>query len=160
MPVTPAVEHLNLEVTTAAFTKIVEQAVRSMGGRLPVEVELGTVRLVDGGAEIVAKVKRSILKAELRARIGISISDPSTIRIRIDELDAPAWVPVQFVLDHGVNYATSRPGFSRVSGDAKAIDVKPAEVVTAANVPVSFAQPGAWSVKPTAASLTAHFEAV
>lgn len=152
-PFTPLVESLFIEITSAAFKKIVEQSVMLFADRLPVEIELGSVRLVDGGAEIVTKVKRSILKAELRARLGFATQDAETIRIRVVELEAPAWVPTQFVLDHGMNYASTRPGFSRVAGDDRAIDIKPAIVLSGTGIPLELAGPGTWTIDPSANSL-------
>ncbi len=150
MPFEPLIESLSIEITSNAFKKIAEQAVLQFADRLPVEITLSSVRLIAGGAEIVARVKRSILKAELRAVLGFSVQKEETVRVRVSELDAPAWVPAQFVLDHGMTFASARPGFSRVPGDDRAIDLKPAVVLAGAGAPVKLGEPGAWTIDSNA----------
>lgn len=159
VPFEPLVEQLSLDLSSDAFAKIVQAGLVLMADRLPVEVALGSARLVDGGAEIVAKVKRSILKADLRVRLEFLVHDPSTIRVRIAELDAPAWVPTQFVIENAMNVAAARPGFARVPGDERAVDVNPATVIAGRGIPLKLATPGAWSVKPTAQTLSVGYAA-
>lgn len=157
VPFEPLVERLSLDLSSAAFETILRTGLVLMADRLPVEVALDSARLVDGGAEIVVKVKRSILKADLRVRLAFSVQDPSTIRVRIAELDAPAWVPTQFVLEQALNVAAAKPGFSRVPGDERAVDVNPATVIASRGIPLKLATPGAWSVDPTAQTLSVSY---
>jgi hypothetical protein len=153
IPYQPIVEGLRLELSPEAFSKIVQIVLGLVADRLPVEVELGTARLIDGGAEIVAKVKRSILRADLRVRLALLVQAPETIRVRIAELDAPAWVPTQLVLDNAMRVAAAQPGFTRVSDDDRAVDVNPAELIASRGIPTKLATPGFWSVSATAQSL-------
>jgi hypothetical protein len=153
IPFQPLVEGLQLELSPDAFSKIVQIVLGLVASRLPVEVELGSARLIDGGAEIVAKVKRSILKAELRVRLALLVQNPETIRVRIDELDAPAWVPTQLVLDNAMRVAAAQPGFTRVPDDDRAVDVNPAAVIASRGIPMKLATPGFWSISATAQSL-------
>jgi hypothetical protein len=157
MPFEPLVESLTLDLSSDAFLKIVQQGIRMVGGRAPVDVELTSANLVEGGAEIVAKVKRSILKADLRARLAFSAPTGDAIRVRIAELDAPKWVPVDMVLGQAMTMAANRPGFSRVPGDDRAIDVDPAAVLLSRGIPAKLANPGAWSVSPTASVLSVDY---
>jgi hypothetical protein len=156
-PLEPVVERLSVDLSSEAFRKIVEQAVRMFANRLPLDVDLGTVQLIAGGAEIVTRVKRSILKADLRVRLGFSVHDGHAFRIRVSDLDAPAWVPTQLVLDQGVNYATTREGFSRVDGDNRAIDVNPEVILAATGLPMTLAQPGSWQIAPVAGSVNVSY---
>jgi hypothetical protein len=157
LPFEPLVESLDLQLSSDAFLKIVQTGLLMMADRLPVQVELTSARLVDGGAEIVMKVRRSILKADLRVRLAFFVRDPETIRVQIAEFDGPAWVPAQFVIDQGMNVAAARPGFSRAQDDDRAIDVSPAAVIASRGIPMKLATPGAWSVEPTAEALTVTF---
>lgn len=157
IPFEPLVESLAVELSAEAFRKIVEEGIRKVGDRVPVEIELGSVRLLDGGAEIIMKVKRSILRAELRAKLAISAYDPETIRIQVAELDAPAWVPTQFVLEHGMTYAASRQGFTRADGVENSVDIDPAVVLASRGIPVKLATPGAWSIVTTPESIVTRF---
>jgi hypothetical protein len=159
IPFEPLVEHLALELSSVAFDKIVRRAIVLFSGRLPVEIEIGSARIVNGDAEVVAKVKRSILKADLRARLTFATPDAETIRVRVAELDAPAWVPTQMVLDHGLTMATDRPGISKVTGDGRAVDLKPAIVLAQYGLPVKLATPGAWSISPAASSIGVGYSA-
>lgn len=158
VPFEPLVESLFIELSASAFVKIVEQGVIKAAGRAPVDIELASARLVDGGAEIVTRVKRSILKAELKVSLTFLAHDPRTIRIRIANIDAPAWVPTQFVIDQGMNMAANRPGFSRVSGDDRAVDVNPAEILLSRGIPMKLAEPGMWTVTPTAESIGVGYQ--
>jgi hypothetical protein len=157
IPIEPLVERLSLELSTAAFQKIVEQGARLAAGKLPVEIELNSARLVDGGAEIVARAKRSILKADLSAKLTFAVVDGKAIRVRVAELDAPGWVPTQMVLAHGMNVAAARPGFTKVEGDDRAIDVDPRVILTSAGLPLAIAEDGLWSLNPTASALGVSF---
>jgi hypothetical protein len=150
VPFEPQIESLNLALSSTAFLKIVQQGVKMAAGRAPVDVELSSARLVDGGAEIVTKVKRSILKADLRVRLAFESTGGETIRVRIAELDAPAWIPSSFVLDQAMGMAAGKPGLARVAGDDRAIDVDPAAILASRGIPASFAKPGVWSVDPKA----------
>lgn len=152
-PATPVLERFKIAIAPAAFAKIVQQAVWFAAERAPVQVDLASARLVDGGAEIVIHVKRSILKAQLRIRLGFTIPDTATIRVRAVEVDAPAWVPAQFVIDHGLTLAVARPGFSRVADDPRAIDLNPAVMLSARGLPLALGQPGAWEIDSAAGSL-------
>jgi hypothetical protein len=125
--------------------------------RAPVELELASARLVESGAEVLIRVKRSILKAELRIRLSFTTPDAVTIRIKAVELDAPAWVPAQFVIDHGMTLACSRPGLARVVDDPRAIDIDPAAVLAARGLPLTLAKPGGWTIDPTAESLKIRY---
>lgn len=157
VPFEPLVESLSVELSSDAFAKIMRQGVRMAAGRAPVDVEIGSARLVTGGAEIVAKVKRSILKADLRARLAFESADGKAIRVRIAELDAPAWVPTAMVLEQAMAMAANRPGFSRVPGDGRAIDVDPAAVLASRGIPAKLAQPGVWSVQAAADTLAVDY---
>jgi hypothetical protein len=159
VPFEPLVESLSLDLSSAAFAKIVQAGLALAGDRLPVEVTMGSARLIDGGAEIVVKVKRSILKADLCARLAFSVQDPSTVRVRIADLDAPAWVPIPFVIENAMNVAAAKPGFSRVPGDERAVDVNPATVIASRGIPLKLATPGAWSINPTAETLSIAYGA-
>lgn len=157
LPFEPLVESLAVELSPDAFLKIVQQGLRMVAGRAPVEIELVSARLIEGGAEIVAKAKKSILKADLRARLAFSAPDGSAIRVKIAELDAPKWVPVDLVLNQGMTMATNRPGFKRVAGDERAVDVDPAAVLQSQGVPAKLAQPGVWAINPTATALSVDY---
>jgi len=150
----PLVERLAVSITSGAFSKLAQTALGVMGPRLPVDVELSSAELTEGGAEVVAKVKKSILKADLRVRLAFSIQDPATIRVRIAELDGPAWIPTQFVLENALNVAAARPGFTRVPEDDRAVDVNPAAVIASRGIPLRLASPGAWRIDPTASEIT------
>jgi hypothetical protein len=157
MPFEPLVESIALDLSPEAFLKIVQQGLRMVGPRVPVDIELTSARLIDGGAEIVAKAKKSILKADLRAKLAFQSADGDAIRVRIAELDAPKWVPVDLVLGQAMTMAASKPGLSRVAGDDRAVDVDPAVVLASRGIPAKLAQPGAWTVNPTAASLSVAY---
>lgn len=160
VPFEPLVERLALNLSSTAFETIVQAGLILVGGRLPVEVSLGSARLVDHGAEIVVNVKRSILKADLRVRLAFSVGSPSTVRVQIVELDAPAWVPTQFAIENAMNVLAAKPGFSRVPDDERAIDVDPATVIAGRGIPLKLASPGVWSVDATPATLGVRYGAV
>jgi hypothetical protein len=160
VPFEPLVESLDVQLSSGAFAKIVQTGLVMMADRLPVQVELTNARLVDGGAEILLKVRRSILKADLRVRLAFFVHDPETIRVQIAELEGPAWVPTQFVLEQGMNVAAAQPGFSRAPDDDRAFDVSPAAVIASRGIPITLATPGAWSVSPTAETLSVTYGAI
>ena len=155
----PLVERLRVGITSDAFGKIVQTGMELMAGRLPMEVELTSAQLVDGGAELVARVKKSFLKADLRVRLAFSVVDPTTVRVRIAELDGPAWIPTQFVIENAMSVAAAKPGFTRVPDDDRAIDVDPAAVIASRGIPLTLATPGAWSIDAADAALTVAYAA-
>jgi hypothetical protein len=155
----PLVERLRLGITSDAFGKVALTGLGLIAARLPVDLELTSARLVDGGAELVARVKKSFLKADLRVLLAFSVVDPATVRVRIADLEGPAWIPTQFVIENAMSVAESKPGFARVPDDDRAIDVNPAVVIASRGVPLTLATPGAWSIDATAAVLQVAYAA-
>jgi hypothetical protein len=148
-PLLPAVTTLGLSLSSDAFAKIIRAGLGMAAGKnkLPVDVELTDARLVPGGAEITARAKKSILKADVRARLDLGVENPAAIRIRIAELDGPAWLPVQMVIANAIGAMAARPGFSRVPGDDRAVDFDPAALLDGFGLPLRLVSPGAWSVE-------------
>jgi hypothetical protein len=155
----PLVDQLALALSSDAFEKIAQTGLHMMAGRLPVEVTLSSATLTNGGAEIVAKVKKSILKADVRVRLEFAVHDPATIRVRIADLDGPAWIPTQFVIENAMTVASAKPGFSRVPGDDRAVDVNPAAVIASRGIPLKLSAPGAWSIDTDPSALSVRYAA-
>ena len=78
---------------------------------------------------------------------------------RIADLEGPAWIPTQFVIENAMSVAESKPGFTRVPDDDRAIDVNPAVVIASRGVPLTLATPGAWSIDATEAVLQVAYAA-
>jgi hypothetical protein len=159
LPFIPLVESATVRISPSAFEKMVRTALTMVADRVPVELSLSSAGLLDGGAEIVARVKRSILKADVTVRLAFVAVAHDTIRVKVAGIDAPAWVPTQFVIEQGLAVVSNRPGFSRAEGESSAIDVKPAEVLARRGLPVKLAEPGRWSVDPRASQLVVSFAA-
>lgn len=158
LPFEPLVESMRIAISPAGFEKIVRAGMARIAGKVPAEIELGSARLTDGGAEIIAKAKRSILKAEITVRLSFSAPNPDAIRVRIENLDAPAWMPTSFILDMGMGMLAGKTGLSRVPDDDRAFEVDPALILASRGIPAKLAQPGRWSVDPRASALEVAFE--
>lgn len=146
IPFSPLVTSMHVDISQGAFEKAVRAAVVMAGDRVPVDLTLASANLVNGGAEIVARVKRSILKADVKAHLEFTAISDDTIRVRVAKIDAPAWVPTQFVIEQGMGVVAAKAGFARAADDPSALDVKPADVLARRGIPVKLAAPGSWSI--------------
>ena len=149
LPFTPSLGQFSAGLSAEAFSKIVEAGIEMVKSRLPVDVQFVGSRLTNGGAEVTARVKRSVLKAEIRALLELSSPSANLIRIRFGDIAGPAWVPVGMVIEKAIERATARPGVTRAVDDPRAVDVDPVIILKALNLPLTLAQPGTWSVAPT-----------
>jgi len=157
LPFTPSIDRFSAGLSAAAFAKIVETGIGMVQSRLPVDVQFVGSRLTDLGAEVTARVKRSVLKAEIRATLELSTPGPDRIRVRFGEIAGPAWVPAGMVIEKAIEKAAARPGVTRAADDPRAVDVDPLVILKTLNLPVALAQPGAWTVTPTPEAINVSF---
>lgn len=153
-PVEPVILEAAINLSQEGFLKIVTEGMRKAKKVAPVDLELIDAVLVDGGAQIAARVKRGLLRAELRFHLEFSVADGQAIRVRVGNVDAPAWVPVNLVLDQGMQVADGKPGIGRVAGDARAIDVDPRAMLIQLGLPLRLAEPGMWGVNARSDQVT------
>ena len=157
LPFTPSVNQFSASLSADAFAKIVEAGIAMVQSRLPVEVHYVSSRLTGAGAEVTARVKRSVLKAEIRATLELSTPNPNLIRVRFGEIAGPAWVPAGMVIEKAIEKASARPGVTRAADDPRAVDIDPLVILKALNLPVTLAQPGAWTVAPSPEAIKVGF---
>lgn len=146
LPFIPAVRQFSAGLSAEAFAKIVQTGILMVQNRLPVEVHYLGSQLTETGAEVTARVKRSVLKAEIRARLELSTPTPDAIRLRFAEIAGPPWVPVSMVIDKAIEKAVARPGVTRAGDDPRAVDIDPRAILDYLHLPVALAEPGAWSL--------------
>lgn len=157
LPFTPAVESFAAGLSAAAFARIVEAGLAMVKSRLPVDVQFVGSQLTATGAEVTVRVKRSVLKAEIRAAIELSTPKPDVIRIRFGEIAGPAWVPGGMVVEKAIEKAVARPGVTRAADDPRAVDTDPTVILKAFNLPVTLVQPGAWTIESNPAAVNLSY---
>jgi hypothetical protein len=151
VPLEPVVHGLNLRLAPSALAKLVEQAVKAAAARAPVEVSRTDFRLVEGGAEISARAGKGFMGAELTARLAISAAGPE-VRVALQGLDAPRWLPLASFVEKGLERANRYPGVRADPDGAQAILVNPAAILLNRGVPARLA-PGSWQVAVSSAAL-------
>lgn len=159
VPFIPAVHQFSAGLSAAALGKIVQAGIAMVQSRLPVDVQYAGSQLSNTGAEVTARVKRSVLKADIRAQFELSTPTPNAIRVRFANISGPAWVPAGMVIDKAIEKAVAQPGVTRATDDPRAVDVDPKAIMAAFQLPVVLAEPGAWTVNPTPESINVAFSA-
>src|SRR4051812_4284591 len=81
LPFTPTIAQFDAALSADAFHKVVEAGIAMVQSRLPMDVQLIETRLTDKGAEVTARAKRSVLKADIRAEIELSAPNQQAIRV-------------------------------------------------------------------------------
>jgi hypothetical protein len=157
VPFIPTVHGFSAGLSAEAFAKIVQTGMALVQSRLPVEAHYVGARLTETGAEVTARVKKSVLKAEIRARLEVSTPTPHSIRIRFGEIAGPAWVPAGMVIEKAIEKASAQPGVRRAADDPRAVDLDPQAILRAMHVPAAFAENGAWTIAPSPEAVHVSF---
>lgn len=159
VPFIPTIDGFSAGLSAEAFAKVVQTGMALLQSRLPVEAQYVGSQLTETGAEVTARVKKSVLKAEIRARLEVSTPTPQSIRIRFGEIAGPAWVPVGMVIEKAIEKASAQPGVRRAADDPRAVDLDPRAILSAMNVPVALAETGAWTITPSPEAVHVSFSA-
>jgi hypothetical protein len=159
LPLKPIVHALRLDLSPSGFEKICRLAIAKADQRVPLDVELLGTELVDGGAIVRARAKKGLLRADVQARIHVTSIDPQSIRVTLQQLDAPVWVPTGFLIEHAFEVAAAKPGIRRVPGELTAVDIQPEAILDHLAIPAYVKRPGVWSVYPTFTSIGLRYQA-
>ncbi len=157
-PLTPILQSIRAVLSPTAVEKLCRIAVKLADARAPLDLELLGSELTDGGAIVRARAKKGLLRADIQARIGIASVGPRAVRVTLQQLDAPVWVPANYVLEHAFAIAAARPGITRVDGETNALDIDPEAMLDQFELPALIQRPGAWSVQPTTRSIALHYQ--
>jgi hypothetical protein len=159
LPLRPMLQSVRADISPSAFEKLCRIAVKMADARVPLDLDLLGSELTDGGAIVRARAKKGLLRADIQARIGIASVGPRAIRLTLEQLDAPVWVPTNFVIEHAFEVAAAKPGITRVPGETTAVDVDPETLLNHLDLPSNIQRPGTWTVYPTFQSIGLHYQA-
>lgn len=154
-PLQPLVHRLGLQLSDVGFAKVIGALVAIADQRAPVDITLASCRLVPDGAELSARAGKGILRATLTTTIATSVVGGKEIRCELTDLQVPAWVPVDRLLERAIGSAGIE-GLRLDPDNPRAILVDPAVILASQGLPAHLA-PGAWSLDITSAVLNLGF---
>jgi len=144
VPLQPLVHRLRLQMSDAGFVKLLRAVTTLADARAPVDIELTSCRLVEGGAEVSARAGKGLLKAALSATIAATVLAGREIRCELTNLAVPAWVPVDRFLQQAIARANIA-GLRLDPDNPRAVLLDPAALLEREGLPARLA-PGAWTL--------------
>jgi hypothetical protein len=139
----PVVQGLRVQITAEGLRELTQGLVDEADRRAPVGLALKDVRVDANGVDLVLRIEKSIFRSDLSTRLALSAPGGDVLRVELTNVDVPAWVPLDVLLDEAVKRGGG--AVRRDPGHQRAILVDPAALLTRAGVPGRFA-PGRWDV--------------
>ncbi|MFN8678710.1 MAG: hypothetical protein U0Z70_20195 [Thermomicrobiales bacterium] len=150
----PLVQSLQARLTAEGLRILAEGGIEEAARRAPVGLQLETVQVSDAGIDLKLRISKSIIKGSLGTRLVLSAPGGDVLRAELTNLEMPGWVPLDLLLDAAVKQAGG--AVQRDPGNARALLLSPARLLTSFGVPGRFA-PGVWSVSTSAAGIDLGF---
>lgn len=139
----PVVQGLRAFLTADGLQALAGELVREADRRAPVGLTLKEILVGQGGVYLALRLQKSILRGELATRLELSAPGGEVLRLEFAEVDMPAWVPLDLLLDEAVKRGGR--AVQRDPGNRRALLLDPAALLTRFGVPGRFA-PGTWQV--------------
>lgn len=161
-PFQTVIRSIRLRLTNDVLTKAVGVALEKGRDKAPVDLELRSTRFAGEGAEIVVQVSKGrFFKTDVRAVIGLIALGAPQVRVEIKEVKALGKLPIDAFVDPVLEKALGRaamfPGVERAPGGARALLIRPDELLGSLGVPLQFATPGEWEARTEEGVLELRF---
>jgi hypothetical protein len=154
MPLQPVVQRLRVRLSPAGLAALMQSLIDEAARRAPVGLALKDIRVGPDGIFLRLRVEKSILRSDLATRLALSAPGGNVLRVALTELDMPAWIPLDLLLDEAVKRGGS--ALRRDPGDRRALLLDPAALLARFGVPGRFA-PGEWDVATSDAGIELGF---
>jgi hypothetical protein len=149
------VKSLQVRVTQPGLEALLLGMVAEADRKAPVGLSLKRVTASAAGVDVVLRIEKSIFRSDLSTRLVFSAPGGTLLRVDLTELEMPAWVPFDPLLDEAIKRAGGAVRRDPVAKRALLLD--PAELLTRFGVPGRFG-PGEWAVATSDAGLDLAFQ--
>lgn len=149
------IRSLRVRVTQAGLEALVQGMVAEADRKAPVGLSLKHVAASAAGIDVVLRIEKSIFRSDLSTRLVFTAPGGTLLRVNLTELEMPAWVPFDPLLDEAIKRAGG--AVRRDPGAQRAFLLDPAELLTRFGVPGRFG-PGEWAVATSDAGLELAFQ--
>ncbi len=149
------IRSLRVRVTQSGLEALLQGMVSEADRKAPVGLSLKHVGASAAGVDVALRIEKSIFRGDLSTRLVFTAPGGTLLRVDLTELEMPAWVPFDPLLDEAIKRAG---GAVRRDPRAKrALLLDPAEVLTRFGVPGRFG-PGQWDVATSDAGIDLAFQ--
>lgn len=149
------VKNLQVRVTQPGLEALMEGMVAEADRKAPVGLTLKNVAASAAGIDVVLRIEKSIFRSDLSTRLVFSALGGKLLRVDLTELEMPAWMPFDPLLDEAIKRAGG--AVQRDPQAKRALLLDPAELLTRFGVPGRFG-PGLWAVATSDAGLDLAFQ--
>lgn len=150
----PVVQGLRAAISADGLHLLTQELIDEAGRRAPVGLALQDVRVGEDGVTLVARVEKSIFRSDLATRLVLSAPGGQALRVELTDLEMPAWVPLDVLLDEAVKRGGG--ALQRDAGNRRALLLDPAALLARFGVPGRFA-PGHWDVQTSGEGIMLAF---
>lgn len=150
----PVVQGLRAAISADGLRLLTQELIDEARRRAPIGLTLKDVQVADNGVALVLRVEKSIFRSDLATRLVLSAPDGEALRVELADLEMPAWVPLDVLLDEAVKRGGG--ALRRDAGNRRALLLDPAALLTRFGVPGRFA-PGHWAVQTSDDGITLVF---
>jgi hypothetical protein len=149
------VKSLQVRVTQPGLEALLQGAVAEADRKAPVGLSLKHVAASAAGVDVVLRIEKSIFRSDLSTRLVFSAPGGTLLRVDLTELEMPAWVPFDPLLDEAIKRAGG--AVRRDPNATRALLLDPAELLARFGVPGRFG-PGEWAVATSDAGIELAFQ--
>lgn len=150
----PVVQGLQAKVTDEGLRELVQGLVDEADRRAPVGLSLKSVSAGPAGIDLRLRIEKSIFRADLATRLVLSAPGGQLLRVELTDVEAPAWAPLDVMLDEAVK--RSGGAVRRDPGNNRALLLDPVALLARLGVPGRFA-PGRWDVATSSEGIELSF---
>ena len=150
----PVVQRLQAYLSERGLRELAHALVDEADRRAPVGLSLRYAGVGPGGVELALRIEKSIFRGELSTRLALSAPGGDRLRVELTDVAAPAWVPLDVLLDEAVRRGGG--AIARDPGNRRALLLDPVALLARLGVPGRFV-PGHWEVTTSAAGIALGF---
>ncbi len=150
----PVVQGIAVRVSERGLRELTQGLVDEADRRAPVGLSLKSTAVGTNGVDLRMRIEKSIFRADLATRLVLSAPDGQVLRVEMTDVEAPAWVPLDVMLDEAVRRGGG--AVRRDPANPRALLLDPVALLARLGVPGRFA-PGRWGVATSDEGITLSF---
>lgn len=150
----PVVQGIAVRVSERGLRELTQGLVDEADRRAPVGLSLKSTAVGPNGVDLRLRIEKSIFRADLATRLVLSAPGGQVLRVEMTDVEAPAWVPLDVMLDEAVRRGGG--AVRRDPGNTRALLLDPVALLARLGVPGRFAR-GHWDVATSAEGIALSF---
>lgn len=153
-PLRPVVRGLRMRISASGLQTLLHGLAAEADRRAPIGVRLDNVGISAEGIDLALRMQKGIFGGDLATRLVLSTPTGKELRVELTRVEAPAWVPLDMLLDEAARRGDG--AVRRDPGNNRALLLDPARLLAWAGLPARLA-PGLWRVQTSGDGLDLAF---